>query len=192
MDQAIVQPHQPIVTREALVQALKYYRTSYAEEAAFVQDFLTLLLHPDAYQRFHLPGHVTGSAFIVDTNKEFALLTHHAKLNRWLQPGGHADGDENILRVALREAEEETGLTNLHQLTPGVFDLDIHIIPARKDSPEHLHYDVRFMFVSDRKEKILISEESHDLQWIALQDFATTTGNNLSMMRMAEKARNGF
>ncbi|MDZ7646212.1 MAG: NUDIX hydrolase [Cytophagales bacterium] len=92
-----------------------------------------------------MPGHITGSAWIVDPSNTQALLVHHAKLNKWVQPGGHADGDENILQVALREAEEETGLKNFKVLSDPPFDVDIHLIPERADFPEHFHFDIRYL-----------------------------------------------
>ncbi len=110
---------------------------------------------------------------------------HHAKLNKWVQPGGHADGEENILNVALREAEEETGLVNLKSFL-GIFDLDIHLIPERKDFPEHFHYDIRFLVEAEEHEKIVVSEESHDVQWINLQEIEKFSTER-SILRMKEK-----
>jgi len=175
--------------RAALIATLEQYRTRYAEEAAFVAPFLHLLQAPRAYHRDHLPGHITGSAWIVNTARTHVLLTHHAKLNRWLQPGGHADGDENILNVSLREAMEETGLQHFSVLLPTCFDLDIHTIPARPDFPAHDHYDVRFLLCADDQEPLQITEESHDLAWVRLDDLADKTGHNVSMLRMAEKVK---
>ncbi|WP_369411808.1 NUDIX hydrolase [Chryseolinea lacunae] len=175
------------MNRQTLISALLAYSPS-PDEHPFVARFLDLLQHPDAYQRTHLPGHLTGSVWIVDPSRKFVLLTHHAKLNRWLQPGGHADGDENILNVALREAEEETGLRNFtHHAS--VFDVDIHTIPARKDFPEHLHYDVRFLLETDRDNSLHLSDESHALAWVAVEELAAKTENNVSMLRMADKVK---
>jgi 8-oxo-dGTP pyrophosphatase MutT (NUDIX family) len=175
-------------TRPTLLQALRTYTTRFEEEKLFAADFLKLLEHDRAFHRDHLPGHITGSAWIVDAAHTSVLLTHHAKLDKWLQPGGHADGDENVLRVALREAEEETGLKNFKLLQQGIFDLDIHTIPARKDFPEHLHYDIRFIFEADRGEALLISDESHDLKWVPFHQLSTYTSNT-SILRMVDKAR---
>lgn len=118
------------MNRESLAASLSRYSSPFPEESVFVKRFLELLEHRDAFQRNHLPGHFTASAWIVDPAKQFILLTHHAKLNKWLQPGGHADGDENILRVALKEAREETGISHFRVLKDGIFDIDIHTIPA--------------------------------------------------------------
>ncbi len=102
-----------------------------------------------------------------------------------MQPGGHADGDENIFSVALKEAEEETGLTSFKK-TESIFDIDIHIIPARKDFPEHLHFDVRFMFTANEKDEITVSDESHDVKWIAFDEMEKYTSER-SVLRMKEK-----
>ena len=176
----------PSLTRQDLIYQLKNYSTRYSEEAAFVDQFNTLLDHPDAYERHHLPGHITGSAWIVDPKNQSVLLVHHAKLNKWLQPGGHSDGDENTIAVALKEAREETGIMNFELPSYSIFDIDIHPIPSRMDIPEHLHYDIRFIFYASVNDRIIVSEESHDVKWIAFKDIQTYT-NNTSIIRMLEK-----
>lgn len=171
----------------SLKEELQQYQSSYEFEITFKENFLSLLQHERAFHRDHLPGHITGSTWIVDEQLEYVLLTHHAKLNKWLQPGGHADGDEDVRRVALREANEETGLTQIKVLQDSVFDLDIHPIPERKDFPAHDHYDVRFIVQASRNEPLLITEESHDLQWIHISNVPTLTEMNSSILRMLEK-----
>jgi len=178
-----------MVDRASLIRQLENYHTSFEEEEKFISSFLELLEHPRCYHRDHLPGHLTGSAWIIDSEKEKVLLTHHAKLNRWLQPGGHADGDENLIRVALKEAEEETGLKSFTQLTSNIFDIDIHTIPERNGFPEHLHFDLRILLQASENDALLISEESHDLSWIHVKDIGTVSKNNASMLRMAEKVK---
>jgi len=172
-----------------LVSALKEYDSSYLEELDFKHKFLQLLENPRCYFRDHLPGHITGSAWIIDKSKQFTLLTHHAKLNKWLQTGGHADGDKDILRVALREAEEESGVRNFKLLQTGIFDIDIHPIPERKDFPLHFHYDVRFLLQASMEEPLVISEESHDVAWKKIDEIGELTNQNNSMLRMAEKTK---
>ena len=114
-------------------------------------------------------------------------MVHHAKLNKWLQPGGHADGDDNILQVALREAREETGLSTFALVQNGIFEIDIHCIPARQSMPEHDHYDVRFLFEAQDDEQLIRSEESHEVAWIGISDLHRVTGGNRSIARMMEK-----
>jgi 8-oxo-dGTP pyrophosphatase MutT (NUDIX family) len=178
-----------MLDRQAIVTELKRYYSSFKEEILFVTEFLELLKQPHAFERDHLPGHITGSAWILDKSRQSVLLVHHGTLNKWLQPGGHADGEENVLNVALREADEETGLKNFLLLQENIFDLDIHPIPARKGFPDHLHYDIRFVFEASKKERIVISEESHDVAWVALADLGKLTGNNPSVMRMVAKSK---
>lgn len=174
-------------SRHELLQHLKAYTTTFREEALFIPKFLSLLESDRCYHRDHLPGHITGSAWILNAQQSHVVLVHHAKLNKWLQPGGHADGDENILNVALREAVEETGLANLTLLTNTLFDIDIHPIPERNDFPAHDHYDIRFAFLAPANEALQRSEESLDLKWIALKEVAQLTHKNSSILRMIQK-----
>jgi 8-oxo-dGTP pyrophosphatase MutT (NUDIX family) len=175
--------------RNGLIEGLNQYSYGFTEEISFKKKFFTLLEHPRAFFRDHLPGHITGSAWIVDQSRQHTFLTHHVKLNRWLQPGGHADGEEDVFRVALREAQEETGLKSLKAFSTSIFDIDIHTIPARKDFPEHEHYDVRFLFVAAYHEEFTISEESHDLAWISLNDLNRYVNDSESILRMAKKVQ---
>ncbi len=128
--------------------------------------------HPgDAHLRTCLPGHLTGSALVLDHEARRALLTHHRKLGRWLQLGGHADGDANLAGVALREAVEESGIADL-AIDPTPVDLDIHTIPARPGEPEHLHFDTRFLLRAGPGTAPRMSGESLDLRWFTLRDLA--------------------
>lgn len=175
--------------RSTLIEQLGSYTSEFAIEVEFVKHFQQLLQHERAFYRDHLPGHITGSAWIVDPTFQFTLLTHHAKLNRWLQPGGHADGDEDVLRVASREANEETGLSSVTPASQNIFDIDIHSIPARKDFPSHDHYDLRFLFTADMNEPLVITSESNDLKWIPIKELGALVQDNPSIMRMALKLK---
>lgn len=171
------------------IAGLATYTTAFIDEQPFISRFTELLQGDRCFHRDYLPGHITGSAWIVNEARTHALLVHHTKLNKWLQPGGHADGDENVRAVALREVSEETGLTKLQELTPGIFDLDIHPIPARKDMPDHLHYDVRYAFIASQHDELLLSEESIDVKWIPLEDVPALSGDNASILRMIAKTK---
>lgn len=120
-------------------------------------------------------GHVTASGFILSPDRSRTLLMHHRKLGRWLQPGGHCDGSSDVRAVALRELSEETGLRSLRALGPGLFDVDVHAIPARGSEPAHLHHDVRFLFEADPDEPIPGNAESFELAWIELEDLERFT-----------------
>jgi 8-oxo-dGTP pyrophosphatase MutT (NUDIX family) len=133
-------------------------------------------------------GHVTGSAWVVSGDGTAVVLLHHGKLGRWLQPGGHADGDSDIVRVALREAREETSLQSLRLGGRAILDVDVHAIPARGAESAHLHYDVRFLFFADRVEDPVPSDESHGALWLALDD-ARRLAPEESILRMIRKTR---
>ncbi|WP_353471913.1 NUDIX hydrolase [Salipiger sp. H15] len=122
---------------------------------------------PEPYGRDPREDHVTGSGFVVSPCRRRTLLIHHAKLDRWLQPGGHCDGNPDVAAVAAREIAEETGL-HVRLLSEALFDIDIHRIPARGEAPAHFHYDLRFLFEGDPENPLLGNEESHDLRWVAL------------------------
>lgn len=142
--------------------------------------------YTNCFDRELLIGHVTGSAWILDKSGEFVLLTHHRKLDRWFQPGGHCDGESDVLAVALKEAIEETGVTDIAIASENIFDIDIHEIPERKGIPAHLHYDVRFLFKADKDLPLVVTEESNDLAWVELSK-VETLNNEESMMRMVRK-----
>lgn len=175
------------MTRETLVAAFHAYEPATPEEQEFVSRFLRLLEHPRCFHRDHLPGHITGSAWVINNSGTHTLMVHHAKLRRWLQPGGHADGEENVFDVALREAQEETGVRDFTFHNKLIFDIDIHRIPERAEFPEHDHYDVRFQLFADDRTTLAISDESTDLRWIALDRLHEYT-NERSVLRMREKS----
>ncbi|MEO5625119.1 MAG: NUDIX hydrolase [Dokdonella sp.] len=142
--------------------------------------------HADAASRQRLTGHLTGSAWLVSADGQRALLTHHRKLDRWLQPGGHADGDPDLARVALREAEEESGLHDL-EVESAIFDIDRHRIPAHGDEPEHWHYDVRYVVRATASEQFEVSDESHALAWRDIVELAADGAVDDSVSRMSRK-----
>jgi 8-oxo-dGTP pyrophosphatase MutT (NUDIX family) len=121
--------------------------------------------HPDALWRSCLEGHLTASALVLEASGERALLTLHKKLGRWLQLGGHCDGDGNLAGSALREAREESGIQGL-RVEPVPIDLDCHRIPAREGEPEHWHLDTRFLVRAPPGAVARRSVESRELRWV--------------------------
>ncbi|WP_089274023.1 NUDIX hydrolase [Puniceibacterium sediminis] len=131
--------------------------------------------HEDAFCRSRIQGHVTASAFVVNPAHSHVILTNHAKLDCWLQLGGHCDGERDPLAVAQREAREESGLTDIRVARPEIFDIDIHQIPEHHDTPAHQHYDIRYLLVAEMSEPLRPSVESHDLAWVPLSRLAYYT-----------------
>lgn len=172
----------------ALAARLDEYARRWPQEAAELAAFRLLLADPqDPFVRERLEGHFTGSAWVVSADGTRTLLTHHRKLDRWLQPGGHADGDCDLAQVALKEAEEETGLRGLCLESEAIFDVDRHWIPERKDVPGHWHLDVRYVVRAGSDETYAVSEESHDLAWRRIDALAAAADGDESLRRMAGK-----
>jgi 8-oxo-dGTP pyrophosphatase MutT (NUDIX family) len=125
---------------------------------------------PNCFSRDAFPAHFTGSAFVVSADGRRGLLNHHRKLDRWLQFGGHCDGEEDVLSVAQREAYEESGIDGLVAASTRPFDLDIHEIPAFGNEPAHLHYDVRYVLIAPEDAEIRTSSESKELRWFTSEE----------------------
>ena len=143
---------------------------------------------PDCFLRTAFPAHFTGSALVVSADGQRALFHHHRKLDRWLQFGGHCDGDADLLRVAEREALEESGITGLRRVFSEPFDLDIHAIPAREDEPEHYHYDVRYLLIAPPRAIGAVSSESHELRWLTPEELQASSIDK-GLRRLATKWR---
>jgi len=158
------------VHRRPLLELLERYARVHPAELVVVDRMRELVESRErCFERDCLPGHITASAWIVSHDHGRFLLTHHRKLDRWLQLGGHADGDPDVLAVALREAREESGMTLLEPLPTGgalvPFDLDVHEIPAWGDDPAHEHHDVRFLLRAAPGQSLVPSGESTALRW---------------------------
>jgi 8-oxo-dGTP pyrophosphatase MutT (NUDIX family) len=177
--------------RQELLNLLNQHRTRFMDEAAYVRRAIDFVMqHPDCFERELLPTHVTGSAWVINPSRSHVLMLHHRKLDQWFQPGGHADGDADILRVALRETSEESGvdLSQVRLISDAIFDVDIHWTPALPDVPEHEHIDIRFLVEIDDRLDIPGNDESHDIGWVILHE-VPRFNNNRSTYRMVEKTR---
>lgn len=158
--------------------------------------------HPDIFSPTCEPGHITGSALVVHPESNRVLLTFHRKLKRWLQMGGHSDFELDPAAIAMREAREESGLADLqfystpkHRTTVNGFlavhplDIDAHLIPARPDTPEHYHLDIRYLVVTGEPEQIQMDErESNDLRWFDMDALGEVDTDD-SVMRLVRKAK---
>jgi 8-oxo-dGTP pyrophosphatase MutT (NUDIX family) len=184
--------------RLPLLEMLARYRTAFPAEARVVDRICELVVaHADCFERSCRPGHITGAAWIVSPDRRRFLLAHHCKLDRWLQLGGHADGDWRVEEVALREAREESGLAAFDLLPiEGAlmpFDVDVHQIPARYDAQgrlvedAHEHHDVRFLMIARAGQGLCRSDESHDVAWFTPDEIRELTDEG-SILRMLGKS----
>jgi 8-oxo-dGTP pyrophosphatase MutT (NUDIX family) len=167
-------------------EKIKSYSTSYEIELSYKGRFENLLLkYNNCFDRSLLIGHITASAFIINKSKQHVLLMYHAKLNKWLQPGGHCDGNKNVLEVAKKEVFEETGIEILLEKAD-IFDIDIHLIPERKGISAHEHFDIRYLFVVPDNTEFVQNEESLALKWIPIEKIKEYTLEE-SILRMVSK-----
>jgi 8-oxo-dGTP pyrophosphatase MutT (NUDIX family) len=156
--------------RQAILDALGLY--SFKEEV-LERFFRFIEEHEDCFERSCKEGHLTASTFILSADYGKVLLTLHAKLHKWMQLGGHADGHPLLHEAALREAKEESGIETFafHKAFGQIpFDIDIHEIPANAKEEAHLHYDVRYLLIAPKNAVIVPSYESKDLKWVPLAE----------------------
>jgi 8-oxo-dGTP pyrophosphatase MutT (NUDIX family) len=183
--------------RRPLLDMLARYRAAFPNEADVIDRMCALVEgHADCFLRTCRPGHITGAAWILSADRRRCLLTHHRKLDRWLQMGGHDNGEWQVEEVALREAREESGLTGFDfvpidgMLMP--LDVDVHQIPARYDDAgrliedAHEHHDVRFLLVAHSGQQAHCSDESHDVAWFTPDEVSQLTDEE-SVLRMLRK-----
>lgn len=177
--------------RQELLNLLRNHSTRFIDEAAYIRRAIMFVEeHEDIFYRELWPAHVTGSAWVVSPDRESVLMLHHRKLDQWFQPGGHADGDNDVLRVALRETSEETGLdpARIRLIDDAVFDVDIHTILPSHEAPRHEHIDIRFLVEIDDRLPLPGSDEAHEVLWVDLYN-VTHYNSNRSTYRMLEKTR---
>ncbi|MBD3669991.1 MAG: NUDIX hydrolase [Gammaproteobacteria bacterium] len=177
--------------RRQLLELLDRHKSRFMEEVSYVRrarDYIEG--NEDVFYRELWPAHVTGSAWVVNPARTHVLMLHHRKHDQWFQPGGHADGDADIVRVALRETAEESGLdpARIRLVSEDIFDVDIHAIPAMHGDPAHEHIDIRFLVEIDDRLEVPGNHESNDILWLSLMQ-VSRYNNNRSTHRMVEKTR---
>lgn len=171
---------------------LKNYRPSFPEEVVFKSQMLEVVLSlEDCFLRTCRVGHFTASSLVLNQEKTHVFLMHHTKYDKWLQPGGHCDGDSDVLRVALKETEEESGIQGIQALKEDIFDLGIHLIPPNKKEKGHYHFDIRFLLHASKGNNYEKNHESKDVKWVPLDEVHTLSPEK-SMKRMITKAHDLF
>lgn len=181
------------MTRADLIALLRRYAERHPEEHATTRRVLDLLESElRCFERDCFPGHITASAWIVSRESRKVLLTHHRKLDRWLQLGGHTDGESDVLASALREAREESGISELVAIPGGgepcILDVDVHEIPVRKSEPAHQHHDIRFLLETSEHAPLARQRaESKALRWFPAAGIEARFSEE-SLARMARKA----
>jgi 8-oxo-dGTP pyrophosphatase MutT (NUDIX family) len=168
----------------AIYEMLKKYESLYCEELVYKEKMLELInTCDDCFLRSCRVGHFTSSAFLLNKAMTHVCLMHHTKLDKWMQLGGHCDGDPAVLNVSIKEAQEESGIENIRPLKHDVFDLDIHLIPLNSKDESHYHFDVRFLLHAYDNDTLKKNHESKELKWV--EKFDRSIPRNV--IRMFEK-----
>ena len=173
---------------DEIISHIRAHRAFDHAEASAKADALAFIrAYPECLHRSCLQGHLTASAWILSSDLRAAVLLHHKKLDRWFQPGGHVDGNPNLLESALREAAEETGLqvSDFNLASRAIFDIDAHTIPARPNEPKHTHFDIRYALTVNYQE-LPGNAESHAVRFVNL-DQVQLFNNTSSMVRLVKK-----
>lgn len=176
------------MNREQLIRDLHDYQMALDPREARLRERILRFVHrhENCASRSLRRGHLTGSAWVVDPDLRRTLLTHHRRLEMWVQPGGHVEEDPDMLAAAWREAKEESGLSSVTSPAASIFDLDVHVIPGRKAEVRHLHYDIRYLFIADPTEPLAATWESKELRWVDLEQIGELTQEE-SISRMVRK-----
>jgi 8-oxo-dGTP pyrophosphatase MutT (NUDIX family) len=173
--------------RFSLITKLQNYLPIDQKELEYKNQMIAFINeNNNCFDRTLAEGHVTASAWLLNNHESRALLMHHSKLDKWFQLGGHCDGNPDVLAVAIKEAQEESGIENIEPISNEIFDIDIHLIPENPKEKAHYHYDVRFLLKVTSNEQIVQNNESKELRWIR-KDLSNLPTQNTSVVRMFKK-----
>lgn len=172
--------------RSPLLSLLHHYFPTDPKEITYKKRIITFIQqHPDCFERALACGHITASCMLLNKDLSKALLMHHNKLDMWVQLGGHCDGDSDVLAVAIKEAQEESGIEDIEPVSTEIFDIDIHVLPEHSKEAGTLHYDIRFLLKVTSDKEIVQNQESKELRWFGKNDHLPTTER--SVIRLFEK-----
>jgi 8-oxo-dGTP pyrophosphatase MutT (NUDIX family) len=173
------------VSTDRVRALLRAHRPADAREAAFLDEMLALTDADDPFARSSFaPGHFTASAFVWSPDRSALLLVLHGKLHRWLQPGGHFEpGEDDPIAAARREVREEVGVVADGE--EALFDVDVHVIPARGADPAHRHYDLRVLLQA-RTWAFRAGSDAREARWVPLGE-VTTLGSDESVLRAVRR-----
>ncbi|MBC2721046.1 NUDIX hydrolase [Desulfosporosinus sp.] len=158
--------------KDSIKRYVPYNEQEDKDKAVF---FTCLGMFEDVLTRNNVIAHLTSSAFVVNRTRNKVLVVYHNIYDSWSWTGGHADGEEDLLAVAIKELREETGVNNIRLVTPEIFSLDIlpvlgHIRRGEYVSP-HLHLSVAFLIEADENDRLTVKEdENSGVQWIPLSE----------------------
>ncbi len=174
-------------------QDIERYRPFNEQERRDRERILAFLAqNPDAFYRTNPTAHMTASAWIVNGRRDKVLLIYHKIYNSWAWTGGHADGEEDLLAVALREAREETGIRTVRPVTEEIYSLEVLTVDGHEKRGEyvssHLHMNVTYLLEAEEGETLRIREEENSgVGWFGLDQALTASTEPWFVERIYKK-----
>ena len=159
-----------------IIEEIKKYRPCNAQEQrdqTLILDFLEK--NGDAFLRSNLLAHMTASSWIVNPERTKTLMVYHNLYDSWSWTGGHADGETDLLSVALREAREETGIEHVRPVSPEIFSLEVLTVDGHEKRgeyvPSHLHMNVTYLLEAEESDTLhACREENSGVAWFTLEE----------------------
>ena len=155
---------------------IKNYKPKCEQERIDQQAILSFLdRNPDAFYRTNLAGHMTASAIVVDSKMDKVLFAFHNIYNSWSWVGGHNDGNEDFLAVAVDEAKEETGVKNIYPYNGEILGIDTILVHNHIKKgiyvPDHLHFNLTYLLIADDSEQLVIkADENSGVKWFSIDE----------------------
>lgn len=162
------------MNRTELAEALRCYRPYNEQESADREAILRFLAdNDDAFLRSCPNAHMTASAWVVNRDRSRVLMAYHKIYDSWSWTGGHADGEEDLLSVALREVREETGVKTVIPVSDGIFSVEVLTVDGHEKRgsyvSSHLHMNVTYLLEADESEQLTVcEEENRGVSWFTL------------------------
>ena len=179
-----------------IVEEIKKYRPCNEQEQRDKAVILAFLENnEDAFLRSNLLAHMTASSWIVNPERTKTLMVYHNIYDSWSWTGGHADGETDLLSVALREAREETGIARVRPVSPEIFSLEVLTVDGHEKRgaylPSHLHMNVTYLLEAEESDTLHICrEENSGVAWFALEEALKASSEPWFVERIYKKLNN--
>ena len=184
------------MNRDELITQISEYCPCNEQEQADKKNILAFLSENDnAFLRENELAHMTASAWVVNHNRTKVLMVYHKIYDSWSWTGGHADGETDLLSVALREVTEETGIRHVRPVSENIFSLEVLTVDGHEKRgryvPSHLHMNVTYLLEADEEESLTVCEEENKgVAWFSLEDALKASSEPWFVTRIYQKLNN--